>query len=288
MLLALLDLAPTTPWSAASQPLRRVTEIIDWIREYYGRSYAPNTRETIRDETLAVMVQEGLVLKNADEPDRPTTSPSTCYCIEPGALALVRTHGTEAWQAGLSIYRATRTTLAERYTHERSRRRIPVRTPAGQRFELSAGAHNELIREIVESFAPRWTPGGTVIYVGDTAAKFVFSEPEGWQALGLRPIESSKMPDVIIHHVDEDRLVLVEAVTSHGPIDRRRRRDLEELFQAGKAAALVFVTAFQTLDDLARYLNQISWETEVWVAEAPDHLIHFDGEHFLGPCPRPI
>jgi hypothetical protein len=34
---------------------------------------------------------------------------------------------------------------------------------------------------------------------------------------------------------------------------------------------------------MLKYLNDISWETEVWVADSPTHLIHFNGERFLGP-----
>jgi hypothetical protein len=34
---------------------------------------------------------------------------------------------------------------------------------------------------------------------------------------------------------------------------------------------------------MSRYLGEIAWETEVWVADAPSHLIHFNGERFLGP-----
>jgi hypothetical protein len=76
--------------------------------------------------------------------------------------------------------------------------------------------------------------------------------------------------------------VLVEAVTSHGPVNPKRRDELKKLFKGAKAG-LVFVTAFESRSAMVRYLNEISWETEVGVAEAPSHLIHFNGERFLGP-----
>jgi len=90
------------------------------------------------------------------------------------------------------------------------------------------------------------------------------------------------MPDVILYHTTKDWLVLVEAVTSHGPIDPKRRQDLAALFQDAKPG-LIFVTAFLTRQAMREYLPFISRETEVWVAESPDHLIHFNGERFLGP-----
>ncbi len=91
-----------------------------------------------------------------------------------------------------------------------------------------------------------------------------------------------KMPDVVVHHVKKNWLVLIEAVTSHGPVDGKRRDELGRLF-AGSKAGLVFVTAFLDRAAMVRYLADISWETEVWVADAPSHLIHFNGERFLGP-----
>lgn len=93
-----------------------------------------------------------------------------------------------------------------------------------------------------------------------------------------------KMPDVVIHHTQKNWLVLVEAVTSHGPVNAKRRGELKTLFKNSKAG-LVFVTAFLSRQGLVKYLPEISWETEVWVAESPSHLIHFNGERFLGPYP---
>jgi hypothetical protein len=136
----------------------------------------------------------------------------------------------------------------------------------------------------VEEFASRFTPGGTMIYVGDTDEKFAYFDEEALAALGVTVEAHGKMPDVIVYHRAKGWLVLVEAVTSHGPIDPKRRGELKRLFRHVKAG-LVFVTAFLTRRAMMEYLDSISWETEVWVAEAPDHLIHFNGERFLGPYP---
>ena len=90
------------------------------------------------------------------------------------------------------------------------------------------------------------------------------------------------MPDVVIYYTDKNWLILVEAVTSHGPVDGKRREELEQLFR-GSTAGLVYVTAFPNRAVMKGYLPDISWETGVWVASAPTHLIHFDGVRFLGP-----
>jgi hypothetical protein len=90
------------------------------------------------------------------------------------------------------------------------------------------------------------------------------------------------MPDVVVFHRSKGWLVLIEAVTSHGPVNPKRHHELQELF-ANSRVGLVFVTAFLDRKGLNKYLGDIAWETEVWVAESPTHLIHFNGERFLGP-----
>ena len=74
----------------------------------------------------------------------------------------------------------------------------------------------------------------------------------------------------------------MESVTSHGPVDGKRHAELAQLF-AESTAGLVFVTAFPDRVVMSQYVGEIAWETEVWVADAPSHLIHFNGVRFLGP-----
>ena len=97
-------LDPTTLGSAAQEPLRGITPIIDFVANKYRLRYAPNTRETIRDEAVKYFVEEGLLVKNPDDPSRPTNSGKTVYQIEPTALRLCRTFKTDAWDAALKRY----------------------------------------------------------------------------------------------------------------------------------------------------------------------------------------
>ena len=161
--------------------------------------------------------------------------------------------------------------------------RLPVTLPDGQRFELTPGGQNVLVKEIVEEFAPRFTPGGHVAYVGDAGRKHPVYDERYMRKLGVEMAPHGRMPDVVIHHVERNRLVLIEAVTSHDPVNVLRHNQLKDLF-ADAAAGLVFVTAFLHRTAMREYLPEIAWETEVWIADSPDHLIHFDGERFLGPC----
>ena len=281
-LLALLDLPANKSWDEASDPLRGVTPIMEFVAKHYGKKWAPNTRETVRRFTLHQFEQAGLVVANPDQPDRPTNSPRYCYQIEPRALALIRTFGTPEWEGALRRYLADVRTLAQRYAQARDMQRIPLDLASGAAIRLSAGGQNVLIQRIINDFCPRFTPGAKPVYVGDTGKKWAYFDPDYLHSLGVAVEEHGKMPDVVVHFIKRNWLVLIEAVTSHGPVNPKRLTELKSLF-AGSKAGLVFVTAFLNRRGLLKYLGDIAWETEVWVADTPDHMIHFNGERFLGP-----
>jgi hypothetical protein len=223
-----------------------------------------------------------LAVLNADDPKRPTNSPHAAYQIESGALELLRTYGTSEWPRALRTYLSSVETLQSRYAREREMQRIPLTLPSGKTISLTPGGQNILVKHILEEFCPRFTPGAKPIYVGDTAEKWAYFDEPALRTVGVTVDVHGKMPDAVVHHEAKNWLVLIEAVTSHGPVNPKRQHELKQLFKASQAG-LVFVTAFLTRRDLMRYLGDIAWETEVWVAESPDHLIHFNGERFLGP-----
>ena len=283
-LLALLDLPPEGAWAAAAQPLLGITPIIDFVSKAYHQRYAPNTRETIRDEAVKYFVESGMVLRNPDNPGRPTNSGNTVYQIEPAALLLLRTYGTVEWPVRLKAYQKTRVGIRQEIDRGRKLARVPVRLPDGETVRLSPGGQNPLIKAIIEEFCSRFVQGATVVYIGDTENKFEHLHANYLAKLGVTIEAAAKMPDVVVHDTARNWLLLIEAVTSAGPVDGKRRKELKELFQSSNAG-LVFVTAFETRRAMQSFLTQISWESEVWIAEDADHLIHFNGERFLGPYP---
>ena len=283
-LLALLDLHPDSPWESASQPLRGITPIIEFVAKAHRRRFKPNTRETIRDEAVKYFVEAGLVLRNPDDPGRPTNSGNTVYQVEPTALQLFRTYGTLEWSVRLNTYLKTRAGIRQELARERKLNRVPVKLPGGETVRLSPGGQNPLIRAIIEEFCSRFVQGVVVVYIGDTENKFEHLHPDYLAKLGVTIDAAAKMPDVVVHDTVRNWLLLIEAVTSAGPVDGKRRKELKELFRDSKAG-LVFVTAFETRRVMQSFLAHISWETEVWVADDADHLIHFNGERFLGPYP---
>ena len=281
-LLAMLDMRPGKPWSKAVNPLMGITPIMDWARWHYDKDYAPNTRETIRRQSMHQFVDAGVVLYNPDEPMRPVNSPKASYQIAPDTLELLRTFGTDAWHDELAAWLAKRETLRARYAMEREQNRIPVQIAKGQVITLSPGEHSELIRAIVEDFAQRFAPGASLVYVGDTGEKMGYFDAKMLGDLGVVVDAHGKMPDVVLFYGERRWLLLIESVTSHGPVDGKRHAELARLF-ANSTVGLVYVTAFPNRAIMGRYLGEIAWETEVWCADSPSHLIHFNGVRFLGP-----
>jgi hypothetical protein len=285
-LLALLNLGPATKWSMATNPQVGITPMMDFAREQYGARYAPNTRETFRRFSVHQLVQAGMALSNPDDPGRPVNSPKTVYAIAPETLHLLKKAQSKDWRAGLAAYKKQQSSLAARYAGERQIQQIPVCMGKGRVLQLTPGAHSLLIRAVVEQFASRFIPGADLLYVGDTGQKWAFRDDARFTALGIGLDEHGKMPDVVVHDRKRNWLVLIEAFTSHGPVSPKRHEELKQLFVSSRAG-LVFVTAFPSLTTMSKYWCDLAWETEVWVEEYPDHLIHLNGSRFLGPYEKP-
>ena len=281
-LLALLNLSPNDRWQTITRPLLGVTPIMEWCREHYGKAYAPNTRETFRRQTLHQFVAGGLCLYNPDEPDRAVNSPKACYQMTADLFDVLLKYGSEQWEDAVSEWLKHHQTLVAQYALEREMVMIPLTLSDGTTLKLSAGSHSQLIHDIITEFAPRFVPGAEVLYLGDTSGKETFFEKARFIELGITLDEKGKLPDVILYWPTQNWLLLIESVTSHGPVDGKRYQELATIFSE-VTAHLVYVTAFPDRKTMTKYLADIAWETEVWVADAPTHMIHFDGDKFLRP-----
>jgi hypothetical protein len=281
-LLALLHLGPNDPWTKASNPPLGTRAIMDWIRDEYGLDYKPNTRETVRRQTLHQFAEAHLVVQNLDEPDRPVNSPKWNYQVPIEALGVIRLFGTDDFKDALAAYLLEMPGLKAQYLAAREMNRIPVTLPDGSPFTLSPGGQNILIKQIVDDFCGFFTPGAQILYVGDADEKWALFDQDKLATLGVTVDQHGKMPDLVLYLPDKNWLVLIEAASSHGPVDAKRHGELAALF-VGSSPGLVYVSAFPDRKEMRKYLTSIAWETDVWCAEDPTHLIHFNGERFLGP-----
>jgi hypothetical protein len=282
VLLSLVGLRVGDPWSAAANPMLGTRAIMDWIRDKYEKEYAANTRETIRRFTLHQFAEAHLVTQNPDRPDRPINSPKWNYQVTTEALSVMQKFGAPEFTQKATEYLEILPGLKSQYALARAMVKIPLTLPDGSEFTLSPGGQNVLLKQIVEQFCPRFTPGGEILYVGDADDKWALFERNRLAQLGVTVDEHGKMPDLIVYMPDRNWLVLLEAASSHGPVDSKRHGELTSLF-ADSVAGLVFISCFPNRSEFRKYVDKISWESEVWCADHPTHMIHYNGERFLGP-----
>nr|WP_202882920.1 BsuBI/PstI family type II restriction endonuclease [Microvirga tunisiensis] len=282
-LLALCGLTPTDSWNKAERIRCTVTKgVMDYVRQVFGKEYAPNTRETFRRFVLHQFVQARVADYNPFEPHLPTNSPKAHYAITEEALIAVRAFGTPGWEAASAAFVASHGALAEAYAKRRDMERIPVRLHDGTELRLSPGEHNKVQRAIVEDFAERFAHGSKVLYLGDTENKDLYRDDRRFSALGITLTEHDKLPDVVLYDEARNWIFFIEAVTSHGPMTPKRILEIQDMLR-NCSAGPVYVSAFPTLTEFKRWITEIAWETEVWIAEMPDHMIHYNGDRFLGP-----
>ena len=284
-LLALIHLGRHQKWKDAQAGPLGITPMMDFARTQFGARYKPNTRESFRRQSIHQLVQAGIVLQNPDQPSRPVNSPKTFYQIAPTAIRLLRKFGLPTWSKSLAAYLKKRDTLAMRYAQARKLKMIPVKMKSGQALHLTPGKHSQLIRAAVEEFVPRFLPGADLLYVSDTGKKWAFWDERRLCSLSIHLDEHGKMPDVVAHDRRRNWLVLVEVYTNHGPVSPKRHAELKSVFSS--SAGLVYVTAFPSRAMLSKHVHELAWETEVWIADDPDHLIHLNGSRFLGPYEKP-
>lgn len=282
-LIALCKIKKSSKWLTASRQSMTVTKgIMSFIKEFYEKEYAPNTRETFRRQVLHQLVQGRIADYNPDEPELPTNSPKVHYAISEAALSVIQSFGLPDYTKQVTLFKKTQGSLSEIYEKNRESQFVPVTLSTGEKFKLSPGKHNELQAAIIKDFAPRFLTSPQVLYFGDTAKKGLVLDNASFLLLNVNLTDHDKLPDVVLLDSSKKWLFLIEAVTSHGPMNPKRVFELKEMFKDSKYG-LVFVSAFPDFTEFRLHSKNISWETEVWIADFPEHMIHYNGDKFFGP-----
>ncbi|MFZ4591579.1 MAG: BsuBI/PstI family type II restriction endonuclease [Ignavibacteria bacterium] len=284
-LLALCQIKETDKWKDAKSINLGVSKgIMLFVNKEYKKKkpYAPNTRETFRRQVLHQLTQARIVDYNPDDPKIPVNSPRAHYAISKEALEVIKKYKTRNWKKSITDFTKSVGKLSAIYLKERTKHQIPLKLADGSIIELSPGKHNEVQAAIVTQFASRFANDGALIYLGDTANKNLYMDEVLLKKLGIPITQHSKLPDVIIYIKPKKWLFLIEAVTSHGPVSPKRMMELEELLKNCNLGK-IYVSAFPDMSEFKRHSANIAWETEVWLMDVPDHMIHFNGDKFIGP-----
>ena len=276
-LLAMAGIHPKEKWINATNQWIRIHDIISFTREHYNVAYAENSRETFRKQAIHHFRFAAIIEDNG----KATNSPDYRYRITDEMLAVIRSYGGKEWKAKASDFLEKHESLKSQYAAKRAMLKIPVRIN-GQEITFSPGKHNQLQKAIIEEFAPRFAPDAACLYVGDTIEKDLVKDEEKLRELGFEITLHDKMPDVVLYSEQKNWLYFIEAVTSVGPMAPKRLIEIQEMTENVKAGK-IYVTAFPDFKTFKQFSETLAWETEVWIADMPDHMIHFNGEKFLGP-----
>lgn len=283
-----MNLREGDTWDQATNNRIGVRGLMDWMRNNLDFPIAENSRETIRREVLHQFVAAAFCEHNDDDPNRATNSSKNVYRVSPNALSVIRMYSgsnddtSSEFRIALEEYLAYAPSLVELQREERKIHKIPVRMPSNEIAYINPGGQNKLIKSMVEEFCPRFAPGGQVLYIGDADSKTSNYNEELLSSLGINLDMHGKMPDLVVYQKDKNWLFLMEAVTTHGPVNPLRKKDLESLF-GGSKVGIVYVSCFPNRQVLRSHLMDIAWETEVWLESDPTHMIHFNGSRFMGP-----
>lgn len=259
----------------------RSRDIIRWMNDHFDEQISFGSYDDIRRKDLVYPVEVGIVLRAAGKDDAATNDGTRGYAINPEFSQLLSSFDTDQWSDRLVQFMKDRVSLAEQLKQKRKLAMLPVNID-GMLVEFGPGEHNEIQKAIIEEFLPRFGFGARVLYVGDTSDKDLVLVKGELDSLGFFELSHDKLPDVVAYSREKNWLFLFEAVHSANPIDPMRKRTLEDLTK-NCTADIIFVTAFLNRAVFRKFVADIAWETEVWIAEAPDHMVHFNGDKFLGP-----
>ena len=277
VILAMAGVKPDMSWSETTNEWIRIHDIIQFVNTFYDMSYAENSRETFRKQALHRFRTAALIEDNG----KATNSPNYRYRLTEETVEMLRTMGTPAWKTSVKRFLYYHEKLIDLYASKKEMTIMPVNIN-GESFKFSTGKHNELQKAIIEEFAPRFAPNSECLYVGDTIEKDLVKNVEKLKELGFEITLHDKMPDIVLYRKDKDWIYFVESVTSVGPMDPNRILEITEMTK-DVTAGKIFVTAFLDFKTYKKFAEDLAWETEVWIAEMPEHMIHLNGDRFMGP-----
>ncbi len=291
VLLAVCTITPTTPWAEATAdgdgrdyaPSQK--GIVRYVNKHYGERIAEGSYDDVKRKHLRHLEAARLVFAAVNRPGSAVNDGTRGYGLNPAAADVVRRFGTEGWQEIVDRFVAVHGTLKATYSRERTMTLVPVLLPDGAEVMLADTAHNALQIAVVREFLPRFAPGADLLYLGDSDRKEIALKRDRLDDLRFFEIDHDTMPDVVGFDAGRNWLFLVEAVNSANPISPQRHRKYEQM-TADCTAGIVYVSAFKNHKAFAKYAADISWETEVWIADHPTHMIHYNGDRFLGPHRR--
>ena len=281
--LALGEMSEKSKWKELkdiSKSQKTSREIIKYENEKFNEDRSSGSYDDVRREDLKEMVLANIILNS--KPNSAKNDPTRKYGISEEYASIVRKVGSTDWEEKVNKIIEKNGRLIDRTTIPREFEKVPIKISDDTELFLSVGEHNELQKAIIEEFLPRFCPNGELLYLGDSENKDLINEKEKLLEIGFFGLDHGMLPDIVAYRQDKNWLYLVEAVHTANPMTKTRKVELEDLTSKCNAE-IIYVSAFLNRKKFKEWVSDLAWETEVWISEEQDHLIHFNGHKFLGP-----
>lgn len=276
-LLSLCGITEDLSWDKSCNEWIRIHDIIEFIKNNYNVFYAENSRETFRKQALHEFRNAAFIEDNG----KSTNSPHYRYRLTYEMLNLLKSYESNLFKENIDAFLMNHSSLKEIYASKKKMLMQSV-TVNNDVLLFSSGKHNKLQKDILEQFAPRFAPNSICLYVGDTINKDLVNDTAKLNELEFAISVHNKMPDIILYREDKNWIYFIEAVASVGPVSPKRILEIQEMTKNVKAGC-IYVTAFPDFKEFKKFAADLAWDTEVWISEFPDHMIHLNGDRFMGP-----
>lgn len=290
-LAALAEMYADKKWRNASENYHGTHYIVNFINTHFPNKaglddspYAENSRETFRKENIKPWIAAGILEPKAG---LATNDRDNSYRFTSYFASLIRTYGTERWEETLADYKETHVSYAEYLKQTKTVERDYLAEYAGINISLKKSAHNKLQVEILQSLIPLVSKElPELLYVGDATDRDLWQKDDRLEELGIHVLsESGSLPDIIIYDKSEKRIIFIEAYHSTGPFTVDRVNSIKALCRCEKGTEVAFITAFENTSVMLKHYKEVAWDTDIWTADEPTHLVHKNGDKFMG---RPL
>lgn len=290
-LVALAEMTPEKKWRNASEEYHGTHHIVEFLKTYYpnkagldNKPYAENSRETFRKSTIKPWVSAGILEAKAG---LATNDKDYSYRFSSYFAALLRSYGTEQWEETLSDYNNTHVSYAEYLKQTKTVERDYKIDYEGSCISLKKSAHNKLQMDVLQKLIPLICENKPeLLYIGDATDRDLLQKNQRLDELGIHVLsESETMPDLILYDAGKKRIIFVEAYHSTGLFSLDRVNTLKNLCHCVKGTEAAFITAFDSTSKMLKHYKEIAWDTDIWATDEPTHLLHKNGDKFIG---RPL
>ena len=283
--------ASDAKWKNVSESYKGTKFIHDFINEQFpnkagldNKGYAENSRETIRDDTIKPWISAGIL---EAKPGLATNDKNNSYRFTAHFAALIRSYGTDQWLESLKDYKESHEDYAKYLKQAKKIERDYELDFGDINIKLKKSGHNKLQIDLLNSLPKLISKGKPeLLYIGDASDRYLIFEKERMKKLGIHVMsETAKLPDIIMYDPVDVRIIFIEAYYSGGAFTIDRVNEIKRACQCKDVMEVVFITGFQDTKKMLRAFNYVAWDTEMWSADEPTHLVHKNGDKFIG---RPL